>query len=285
MAHKIALCGEPNTGKSFSRRTIKDGENIFILASSNKATHLKDSKGVPLQPFNVKTNNFDNIDQAMAKNKVTSRYHLVNFWNEKLTPGRFTAENLKGNVEVINSITQLPIWLEFISKHLTWIHTVIIPDFTHFISREISEDSFINRKAGGEAYQRYVELAAKALKNFILGIDNYRHDLVVAMEYHAELNEVTGKYALFMPAGKMLLDKFKAPSYYDIMLFTDVKVPEDEASDDGTNREYRFVTRPTFKYPLARCMNLFEETYIENDLQLVLDKVRAYLGIPLKQVA
>ena len=82
-------------------------------------------------------------------------------------------------------------------------------------------------------------------------------------------------FEIFVPGGKMLKDKFLPDSYYDVMLYTHV------LEDDGTIKQsdrYKFVTHRTDKYN-ARCLNLFEETYIPNDLQLVVDKVKDYIGI------
>ena len=82
-------------------------------------------------------------------------------------------------------------------------------------------------------------------------------------------------YEIFVPGGKMLKEKFLPDSYYDVMLYTHVM------DDDGTIKQqdrYKFVTRRTDRYN-ARCMDLFEDTYIPNDLQAVLDKVRTYIGI------
>jgi len=36
------------------------------------------------------------------------------------------------------------------------IKTIIIPDFTHFISAILADRKFIARKAGGEAFQRLI---------------------------------------------------------------------------------------------------------------------------------
>lgn len=279
MAYKIGIAGVPNSGKSYSRRTIPDGENVIILAPSLKATHLKDSKKVPLKPFDVKTTKFKNMGEYMEALKVTSSTTVIDYMNKHLAPGTLKPENITGNIQVLNQLDSLPIWLRFVSEHLPWVHTVIMPDFTHFISKVISTDAFINRKAGGEAYQRFWELAAEALKNFIISIDNYRDDLLVVTEYHAEYDEYLPGYDIFTPAGKMLKEKFLVPSYYDVLLFTDVEMPEDENKEAN----YRFVTRPTKRYPFARSMNLFKSTYISNDLHVVLDTVREYLGIPWKK--
>jgi hypothetical protein len=281
MGHKIGIAGIPNSGKSFSRRTIPDGENTFLLIPSMKATHIKDSKGIPLKPFNVQTPSFKDIDAAITASPDVGNVHqLVSKWNAKLPLGSFKQENLTGNIQLIENLADLPIWLKFISKHLPWVHTVLIPDFGHYIGRVISDDAFIQRKAGGEAYQRFWELAAHALKNFVIVVDSLRHDLVVVTEYHAVFDEALGGYDIFVPAGKMLSDKFLIPSYYDILVFTDVKINNE--GEDNENAEYRFVTRPTRRYPYARTMNLYESTYVPNDLQELLTRTRDYLGIPWK---
>lgn len=277
MAHKLGIAGIPNSGKSFSRRTIKDGENVFILMPSVKATHIKDSKGKPLKRFDISTPKFKNKAEYIHRLNAKNVHMLISYMNSQVKPGLVTKDMIKGNVEVVKNLVDLPIWLEFISKHLTWIHTVIIPDFTHFISEVIATDEFISRKAGGEAYQRFWELAASALRNFVLSIDNYREDLIVVTEYHAEFDENIQGFDIFSPAGKMLKEKFLVPSYYDILLFTDV-----ETTDGGKNN-YRFVTDRTQRYPFARAMNIFGQTYIDNDLQLVLTKMREYLAIELKE--
>lgn len=279
MSSKIAIAGIPNSGKSYSRRTIKDGENVFILMPSVKATHIHDSSGTPLKTFDLQTKNFANKEAYMEKLGVNNVHKLVSYINQRVKAGLITKENVKGNIQVVKDLGDLPIWLEFVSKHLTWIHTLIIPDFTHYISEVIATDEFIGRKAGGEAYQRFWELAAKALKNFVLSIDKYRENLVVVTEYHAEFDENLGGFDIFTPAGKMLKEKFLVPSYYDVLLFTRV-VPINEG-EDNESAEYQFVVRPTRRYPYARALNLFDENFIPNDLQRVLTVVRKYLGLEM----
>lgn len=278
MSYKIGIAGLANTGKSYSRRSIKDGENVFIISPSFKASHLQTSDGKPIKTFDMQTTTYSNLQEAVDKLHTGSLINLIKTWNSKVPPGTFLPENLKGNMQVVTDLTELPIWMEFISKHLTWIHTLVICDFTHFISHVISDDGFINRKAGGEAYQRFWELAAKALKNFVISIDKYREDLIVITEYHAEYKEEQGIYDIYVPAGKMLSEKFLIPSYYDILLFTDVKI--ENVGEESESSDYRFVTKPTRKYPFARAMNLWDDPYIPNDLASVLTKVRDYLGIP-----
>lgn len=282
MSYKIGVAGDANSGKSYSRKTIRDGENVMILQPSVKASHLFDSNRKPVKMFDLANSKkgYTNLESWIIGAKQQNVHQLINLFNLKVPLGSFKPENLKGNIQLIKDISLLPIWLEFISKHLPWIHTVILPDFTHFISEVISRTEFINRRAGNEAYQKYWELAGQALRAFLTELDNYRNDLIIVTEYHTEYVEAIGQHRLYTPAGKMLTEKFKPETYYDVFLQTDVDIKEDE---DGNviEESYCFVTKRTAKYPLARALNLFEETKIPNDLQMVLDKTREYIGYPI----
>jgi hypothetical protein len=289
MAKKAAIGGAPNSGKSYSRRTIRDGENVFLLQPSVKAAHLftgPPDKRVAIGDFELQTkkgNLQETINGLFQTEKITAPtpHHLVHYFNETLPPGSIKKEQLMGNIQLVKDVANIPHWLKFINNHLPWVHTVLISDFTHFISEIIARPAFINRKAGGEAYQRYLEMAADALCNFILDIDNYRSDLIVVMEYHAQFDEQEHNWQLYTPGGKMLTEKFKPETYYDVFPFTDVMLKEDEEGN-VIDKKYSFITERTAKYPLARTMNLFDTTRIDNDLQLVLDRMRKYLGMELK---
>ena len=235
MAIKLGLIGFPNSGKSFSRKTIKKGEEVFVIAPSHKAMHITDSSGKPIK--------------------------------------KLSDDKKSGNWVVISDLKILPKILEYVSKDRPEIKTIILPDFTHFISAIVSDKKFIARKAGGEAFQRFWELAGDALQNFIISIDNLRDDLIVVTEYHAEFDEPSDMFKIFVPGGKMLEEKFKLDSYYDFMLYTHVKMKE-----SGEVDSYNFVTRRWDKYN-ARSSELFKDTLIPNDLELVLSKMREYLGI------
>jgi hypothetical protein len=235
MAIKIGIVGEPNSGKSFARKTIVSGEKIFVIAPSHKAMHITDSSGNPIQ---------------------------------KASPDGKT-----GNWTIQKDLSKLPTLLNHISNNRPDITTIILPDFTHFISKILADKAFINRKSGGEAFQRFWELAGDTLNNFIISIDSLREDLIVITEYHAEFNEITGTYKIYVPGGKMLEEKFKLDSYYDFMLYTHVDVKE-----NGEVESYNFVTKRWDKYN-ARFSGLFDTVLIPNDLELVLNTIRKYLGI------
>lgn len=269
MAYKIGLVGLTNTGKSYSRKTLKNGEDIFILSPSQKALHIKDSKGNPLKHLSITTDKSDSMDKIAAALGV----------NRNGLAGKLLKADAKltifGNYFVMKDLRYLEDWLRFISQKMPNIKMLILPDFTHYVSEILSNKEFIQRKSGGEAFQRFWELAADALNNFITSIDELREDLLVITEYHCEFNEANDTYEIYVPGGKMLKEKFLPDSYYDILLYTHVL--EDDGNIKQSDR-YKFVTHKTAKYN-ARCLNLFEDTFIPNDLQLVVDKVKSYIGM------
>jgi hypothetical protein len=268
MAYKIGLVGLTNTGKSYSRRTIKKGEEVFILSPSQKALHIKDSNGNPLRPLNIKTKISDNINQ------VAEKLGLHKFALAKKLLAVDADIEISGNYLIMNDIKYLEDWLKFIDRKMPHIKILILPDFTHYISEVISQKEFIQRKSGGDAFQRFWELAGDLLNSYITSIDLLREDLMVISEYHAEFNEANQVYEIFVPGGKMLKEKFLPDSYYDFLLYTHVM---DDDSSLKQNDRYKFVTRRTEKYN-ARCLDLFDEPFVPNDLQSVIDKVNDYLG-------
>lgn len=276
MAYRIGIVGFENTGKSYSRKFIPDGENVMILAPSLKSTWLRTSDGKPCKAFNISGKHFNNFTEAKAFLKLQTDTHVINHFISKVPPGSLKRENASGNIAVVKEVTYLPIWLKFIDEHMPWIHTVILPDFTHFISEIISKKAFMDRKHGNEAYQKFWELAADALQSFILSSDKLRPDLFIVTEYHAEFNESLQNTGIFSSGGKMLNEKFKPASYYDVMLYTHTL-----HNDQGEVSRYCFVTKPTKMYPQARCLDLFPDTFVDNDLNEILKRVREHEDLPI----
>lgn len=267
MALRVGIVGKPNTGKSYSRKTIKKGEECFILAPSRKAFNLKTSEGKALQRLSI-----NGVDyEQKVKEKFRSTAELF------YTLSSSTKEiKLEGNWILCEEIATAEYALKFISDKMPHIKNIFIPDFTHFISAVLANRSFISRKSGGEAFQRFWELAGDTLNGFFLSIDKLREDLIIVTEYHSEYDEIGGVYEIFVPGGKMLKEKFLPDSYYDYMFYTHVELDPDtgEVLPEG----YKFVTKKSGRYN-ARSKNIYPDVMVNNDLQDVLDKVRIEEGI------
>lgn len=272
MATRIGIMGPPNTGKSFSRKFLTNPEEAFVLSSSVKAIYLNDKNGKPLPKLNIKTPNGNNIQEVFASGKAKG-----------MTPGNVWASLIsspeadiktQGNWAIVPNIPALQAYLNFIDKQMPHIKTVVIPDFTHYISKVIASNNFRDT-SGGKAFERFWSLAADSLQSFFLTVDNLRDDLIVVTEFHAEYDDTLGHFKIFVPAGKMLSEKFQPESYFDIMLCT---VVEPLDSGEITPECYKFVVNKHGNYN-ARSMGLFEEVKIPNNLQIVIDRLRDYYQI------
>jgi hypothetical protein len=266
MALRIGIAGRQNTGKSYSRKFIKKGEECFVISPSRKMNHLFDSKNKAVERLDIATEKSKSIADIMQSAGLSTRAKVVNACMLK------TNLTITGNYDIVQTLQELEIYLNFIDKKYLNIKNIFLPDFTHYISRILADDKFISRKAGGEAFQRFWELAADALNRFFLSIDELREDLVVITEFHTEYDEIDGTYKIFVPGGKMLTEKFLPDSYYDVLLYTHVLDDEDSIKEED---RYKFVTKRTGKYN-ARCAGLFTEAMIPNNIDIVIEKVRNY---------
>lgn len=269
MAFKIGICGAPNTGKSYSRRNL-DGDRTFLCLPSMKATHLKGNDQKPLKRLNLSTDKSKSTKELMDAMGVSNRFSvMVNL----MKSGKDF--NVKGNWEIMPNLTALERYLKFINDKMPHINTIIIPDFTHYLSKIIASDDFMKRNKGGEAFARFWELAANTLNTFFIKADELRDDLMIVIEFHSEYDEEAEEYKIFTPGGKMLTDKFKPDSYFDVMLYTAI-IPGE--SGEVTPDSYKFAMKRDSKYP-ARSMDIFEDTYMPNDLKPILNEVREYMGM------
>jgi len=284
MAYMIGLMGDYSSGKSYSRRFIKDGRECFLISPSAKVPHLlyddEDGSRKPVGRFSISSERspdtksyIDGFNKALNAKFTEVADMLAWLANNPATANKLVpTATITGN-HVAAKLRNVEGLLKFISDYMPHIKTIFIGDFTHFLSQVLADTAFISRKAGGEAFQRFWELAGEALRSLILAIDQLREDLVVVTEYHTVYNEADDIYRIFVPGGQMLTEKFKIESYYDYMLGAAVAI-----SEQTGEATYNFVTERVGRYN-ARFSNWFEQKIIPNDMGLVLDTFRQYVGI------
>ena len=274
MASRMAVMGLPNTGKSFSRQFIKNPEECFVISPSGKDHHLV---GDGITKLDMKIGQVSGLRKVAAKLGAPSTHDAIaRFSGTDLPPNSSTS----GNYAVVQDMKYVVHYLKFIDRHMPQIKTVFLADFTHWISRVLTTDEFRRRKSGSEAFNRFWDLAADALTGIITVSDELiRDDLLIVTEYHAEYDESMDVFRFYVPAGKMLSEKFKPESYYDICLVTYVE--EWDKGLDEADR-YKFVTVKRDRMD-GRGANLFadvqKEGMIPNNMQLVLERVRKKFNI------
>lgn len=148
-AERIAIMGPPNSGKSYSRRMIKDASNCFLISPSRKEPHL--FKGdQPLPELGIEIGNTKGWKDVMAKLGSSNRHSALKALLNSPPPEiKFT-----GNHVWCPNMMYIPVYLELIDKFMPEIDVVFIGDFTHYISHIIASPEFMARTKGGQAFAR-----------------------------------------------------------------------------------------------------------------------------------
>lgn len=278
MAFRVGITGLPNTGKSFAWTFYKKGEEVLAICPSAKIIHVRDSEGNLPQPLEIAIEGKGSTSEEVIKalgarnlNEVVKRIVDHNAPKNKVSA--------KGNMVTCSDVNYVKYYKLFASEYMPHIKIVLCPDFTHYISYVISSKAFMSRKHGGEAFQRFWDLAADTLNNIIHASDEMRSDIIDITEFHAEYNEELDLFGIYTPAGKMLTEKFKPETYFDIMLHAKV-LPFEEQPDD--TKRFKFVINKQGKYD-GRSIGLFndiaERGMIPNDMSLIITRLRKYLNI------
>jgi hypothetical protein len=186
-----------------------------------------------------------------------------------------------GNYCIVNDIAEAEVVLKFVSVCMPHIKNVIFPDFTHFITDKLTSHEFRNRNEKGEAFARYIDLAADTFNAFFKSAKQTRKDLLQIIEFHTEFDEVSRSYGIFVPGGKMLKEKFLPDSYFDVFLFS-YFISEDEDAKPPFEERFKFITRKWRYYDARSLGGMFDpntELKIPNDLQMVISKVRKHQNL------
>lgn len=138
--------------------------------------------------------------------------------------------------------------------------SVVIDDATYLLVDEFMR----NIKTGG--FQKYNDLALNFYTLVQLVINTLPPDKIVYFMGHVDTNE-NGKEH-FKTIGKTLDNKVTLEGLFTVVLKTEV-----------TDRVYRFSTQTNGADTVKSPMGMFDDLYIENDLQFVDKKIREFYGI------
>jgi hypothetical protein len=138
---RICLLGPVNSGKSFSRTTIPDGENVLIIEASYKMSYLTDSDKKPVEMLNILTKQYKGWDEARSYYKLSAQAPLTTITKylvNKYKPGSFKRRHLPGNIVICKDLKELPDWLYFVNTHMSGKHTKGSGSWLHMRSEALS---------------------------------------------------------------------------------------------------------------------------------------------------
>lgn len=161
--------------------------------------------------------------------------------------------------------------MQSISKNKPDVHNIVIDDAIYIMRTEFFDRS----KERG--FDKYNELADH-FRRIIAEGNNLRSDITVFMMLHTEATEADGSIIGYKAStvGKLLDKMYNPVESVSITLFSQPKY------NDKGKPEFGFWTHPMkingIEIPAKSPAEMFEEDFIPNSLQLVVDKMKEYYG-------
>lgn len=172
----------------------------------------------------------------------------------------------KKNTINTGDLQALSEYIKNIAEKAPHIKTIVIEDFTHFFHQRIFSPAFSSRTKGNEAFQRWNDFAEDVYNAFLAKAHSYRSDLFIVVIHHTEIKE-DGTIG-FKSSGKLLDNNIDVPSYFTYTFHALTRTENEKTA-------YRFLTNCEQGMLAKTPYGLFD-TYIPNDLNAVLERIKAY---------
>lgn len=180
---------------------------------------------------------------------------------------KFNKETGEGNLFVTSSTQAIIKIIKWINTERKMVTTVIVDDSTFLPAKEL------DRRRGEQGYNKFNDIAHDFLEISELA-NNLRPDLNIYFLHHTKTDGdgvLEEKKVRAQSFGKMIDEKLASiEAQFEIVLLSEKIVEQ-----DGKTISYRFKTRDansTAKSP----MGMFEDEYIDNDLNLVNNTIACY---------
>ena len=173
-------------------------------------------------------------------------------------------DNPKGNMTSASSAAGIVKAMQHVNDKLSNIKTLVIDDWQYMSSFEYFD------RAHEKGYEKFTQIAANLAQVAKMPKD-MREDLTIFFLTHSE-ESVDGNGNRKVKAktiGKMIDNTLTLEGLFSIVLFGRVK-----KTDDGL--EYGFDTQNNGENTCKSPMDMFEESFIDNDLQLVKNCIAEY---------
>lgn len=171
----------------------------------------------------------------------------------------------KKNYKEYDTAVNITKLLVLLSETAPQIKNIIIDDSNYIMGFTMAD------KATETGYTKF-SLMAKDMVNLFKKTRLLRDDIKVFYLTHPDILEDTGEIIGYKikTAGKLIDNQISLDGLITIMLYTYT-----EEKKDGT-AEYHFLTNRFRKYPAKTPDGMFDEIMIDNNLQIVVDKIDEY---------
>lgn len=176
-------------------------------------------------------------------------------WNKDHPEGNYV------NTSDVNTINKI---LRYINLKRPEIKNVVCEDTQYLMAFEYMD------RANEKGFQKFTDIAQKFYSVLKSGI-TMRDDLNIIMTCHSEnIGTSDEPQYKIKTLGKLLDSSLTVEGLFTYVLFTDIQ------RDDEVGAKYLFQTHSDGTTTAKSPMGCFEEDYIPNDLQYVIDKIKEY---------
>jgi hypothetical protein len=183
-------------------------------------------------------------------------------WRKKYS--LLSKENLKGNMSTVYSAQGIMKCMQHVSEKMPHIKVLIIDDFQFMSSFEYFE------RANEKGYEKFTQIATNLASVAKMPI-NLREDLYIFFMTHSEEIDINGvKFVKAKTVGKMIDNSLTLEALFSTVLFCTNK-----KQDDGTIK-YGFSTQTDGANTCKSPMDMFDDSFIPNDIKYVLDAMIKY---------
>lgn len=154
--------------------------------------------------------------------------------------------------------------LQVIDKKMPEIKTVIIDDFQYLQAFEAMA------RVDEKGYAKFTDMAKHAYE-VLKSSMGMREDLNVCILTHSEnTGDNINPYYKIKTQGKMLDAVITLEGLFTYVLFTKV------IQNENNKAEYKFITNSDGTCTAKTPMGMFDEIYVDNDLDMVIKKIAEY---------
>lgn len=184
--------------------------------------------------------------------------------NKKYPTFSVNEGKISGNFYATSNVDQIGKVLNIIDKKMPHITTVVIDDFQYIMGFEAMD------RAKEKSYDKFTDIAQHAYQVLKTSM-NMRDDLNVVVSTHSEnTGDRISPYYKMKTLGKMLDSVITLEGLFTYVLFTTVQ------RDDDGKATYKFVTNSDGTCTAKSPMELFDEIYVDNDLNYVINRIKEY---------
>jgi ABC-type dipeptide/oligopeptide/nickel transport system ATPase component len=184
--------------------------------------------------------------------------------NKKYPTFNVADGKVSGNFFTTSNVDKIGQMLQIIDKKMPHITTVVIDDYQYVMGFEAMD------RAKEKSYDKFTDIAQHAYQVLKTSM-NMRDDLNVVVSTHSEnTGDRISPYYKMKTLGKMLDSVITLEGLFTYVFFTTVQ------RDDDGKASYKFITNSDGTCTAKSPMGLFEEIYVDNDLDMILKRIKEY---------